>query len=137
VIAYGLASAARNVAGVSGQKTTAPRMKARAAQESIAALCMIPGIGPSLARDLVTLGVQRVADLASRDPQALYEQLCAQTGQHHDRCVLYAFRCAVYFATTAAPDPQKLKWWHWKDAPGVAEKARKAAARRGLAPAGA
>lgn len=104
---------------------------------AIAQLRKIPSVGPSLARDLVSLGVRRVADLRGRDPQALYDQLCEQQGQHQDRCVLYTFRCAVYYASTTKPDPEKLKWWNWKDAPGVAEKARKAAAKRGLLPAGA
>lgn len=112
-------------------------MRARAGQEELAELRRIPGIGPSLARDLLSLGVRRVADLKGADPQALYDRLCERDGQHQDRCVLYTFRCAVYFASTAAPDPEKLKWWHWKDAPGVAVAARKAAARRGLRPAGA
>ncbi len=104
---------------------------------AIAELRTIPGIGPSLARDLLGLDIRRVADLKGRDPLALYEQLCDQTGQHQDRCVLYTFRCAVYFASTARPDPEKLKWWSWKDGPTVALAARKAAAKRGLRPAGA
>jgi hypothetical protein len=29
--------------------------------------------------------------------------------------VLYVFRCAVYFASKPHPDPQRLKWWNWKD----------------------
>lgn len=105
--------------------------------ESLRDLRRIPGIGPSLARDLMSLGICGVADLKNRDPQQLYEQLCTQTGQHHDRCVLYTFRCAVYFASTAKLAAEKLQWWYWKDAPGVAEKARKAATARGLKPAGA
>ena len=36
-------------------------------------------------------------------------------GQHQDRCVLYVFRCAVYFATEPAPEPERLKWWNWMD----------------------
>ena len=33
-----------------------------------------------------------------------------------DRCVLYVFQCAVYFAETreAEREPEKLKWWSWK-----------------------
>ncbi|MGA3073400.1 MAG: helix-hairpin-helix domain-containing protein, partial [Bryobacteraceae bacterium] len=30
-------------------------------------------------------------------------------------CVLYVFRCAVYFASEAEHDPELLKWWNWKD----------------------
>lgn len=104
---------------------------------AIADLRRIPGIGVSLARDLLSLGIRRVSDLKAGDPQALYDRLCEQTGQHQDRCVLYTFRCAVYFASTAKPDPEKLKWWHWKDGPGVSLAARKAAAQRGLRAAGA
>ena len=75
----------------------------------------IPGIGPSLAADLVDLGIMRVADLRRRDPERLYEQLIALRGAHQDRCVLYTFRCAVYFAKEPNPEPERLKWWNWKD----------------------
>lgn len=107
------------------------------AAESLKDLRRIPSIGPSLAGDLLSLGVRCVADLKGRDPQQLYDQLCEQTGQHHDRCVLYTFRCAIYYASTPRPDPEKLKWWNWKDGPAVSLAARKAAAKRGLKPAGA
>ena len=76
----------------------------------------IPGIGPSLAQDLVDLGIVRVADLHRRNPERLYEQLIALRGVHQDRCVLYTFRCAVYFASEPNPDPERLKWWNWQDA---------------------
>ena len=87
----------------------------------------IPGIGPALAADLRRLGVDLVADLRGRDPQRLYEELEAHAGSHVDRCVLYAFRCAVYWAGAAEPDPVLSRWWSWKDG-GEAE-------RRGLIPA--
>ncbi|HEU5369455.1 MAG TPA: helix-hairpin-helix domain-containing protein [Ktedonobacterales bacterium] len=77
----------------------------------------IPGIGPSLARDLWDLGYRRVADLARQDAEALYAALETLRGQPLDPCVLYAFRCAVYFASTDEPDPALLKWWHWKNPP--------------------
>ena len=35
----------------------------------------IPGIGPSLSRDLVDLGIRRVSDLRGRNPERLYERL--------------------------------------------------------------
>jgi len=77
----------------------------------------IPGIGPAMARDLWDLGVREVADLAGMEPQAMYDELCRLTRAHQDRCVLYVFRAAVYFARTAPGerDPEKLKWWNWKD----------------------
>lgn len=75
----------------------------------------IPGIGKSLAQDLIDLGIRRVGDLKRRDPERLYRRLNALRGAHIDRCVLYAFRCAVYFASETKPDPALLKWWNWSD----------------------
>ena len=78
----------------------------------------IPGVGPSIKQDLQDLGFDRVEDLGGRDPQQMYEALCAMRGAHIDRCVLYVFRCAVYFADNSTHDPELLKWWNWKDRPG-------------------
>jgi Pathogenicity locus len=75
----------------------------------------VPGIGPQMAADLRTLGVFSVADLRGRDPEQLYRTLEARVGGHVDRCVLYVYRCAVYYASSEELDPEKLKWWHWKD----------------------
>jgi hypothetical protein len=75
----------------------------------------IPGVGKAIAVDLWNLGLRSVDDLRGRDPQALYTDLEALAGQHMDRCMLYVLRCAVYFAETANPDPERLKWWNWKD----------------------
>jgi hypothetical protein len=75
----------------------------------------IPGIGPSIAVDLRDLGYKRVADLQGEDPQKMYDRLIRIRGSHQDRCVLYVFRCAVYYASRAKRDPEKLKWWNWSD----------------------
>ena len=80
---------------------------------SIKDLQIIPGIGKSLAIDLYELGVRKVTDLKGKDPQQLYDKHCELRGAHIDRCVLYVFRCAVYFAETKNPEPEKLKWWNW------------------------
>jgi hypothetical protein len=79
-------------------------------------LSRIPGVGPSIASDLYLLGIREVADLRGRNPGLLYTQLCQAVGHRVDRCVLYVFRCAVYFASESRPDAQMLKWWNWKDA---------------------
>jgi len=78
-------------------------------------LQVIPGIGPSLARDLRDLGYERVAELSREDPQAMYERLIALRGTQQDRCVLYVFRCAVYYASNTVHDPELLKWWNHMD----------------------
>ena len=78
-------------------------------------LQQIPGIGKNMEQHLLRVGVQRVEDLRGRDPRELYDLDCLAAGGPLDRCVLYVFRCAVYYAGTANPDPEKLKWWYWKD----------------------
>jgi hypothetical protein len=78
-------------------------------------LLSIPGVGPSIAKDLNRLGIREVAELRGRDPENLYTDLCRDVGHHVDRCVLYVFRCAVYFASERDHDPELLKWWNWKD----------------------
>ncbi len=75
----------------------------------------IPGIGPRMAQALRDLGFSRVEDLRDQDPELMYEDLSALRGARVDRCVLYVFRCAVYFASTEQHDPDLLKWWRWKD----------------------
>ena len=75
----------------------------------------IPGVGPSIAQDLHQLGIHRVRDLVGKDPERLYRRLELLRRQDQDRCLLYVFRCAVYYASTPRPEPEKLKWWSWKD----------------------
>ncbi len=80
----------------------------------------IPGVGPSIAGDLRDLGVRRVEDLRGADPEQLYRRLCELRGGVVDRCVLYVFRCAVYFAGSDRHDPALLEWWNWRDGAGRA-----------------
>ena len=78
-------------------------------------LQQIPGVGRKIAEDLCNLGFRTVQDLQNQDPEELYLNLCAQKGVHVDRCALYVFRCAVYFASSEKHDSELLKWWNWKD----------------------
>lgn len=75
----------------------------------------IPGVGPSIEKDLIDLGIMRVNDLRKKDPEILYNNLMALRKQYIDRCVLYVFRCAVYYAENDKYDADLLKWWNWKD----------------------
>jgi len=90
----------------------------------------IPGVGPSIAVDLRDLGIRRVSDLSRRDPQRLYERLCALRGAPIDRCVLYVLRCAVYYAGHERHDPERLKWWNWSDAKQGGPRERKRRRRK-------
>ena len=40
---------------------------------------------------------------------------CAVKKFQEDRCQLYVFRLAVYFAEHPHPEPEKLRWHWWKD----------------------
>ncbi len=80
----------------------------------------IPGVGPRIEQVLRDLGVNQVAELRGANPEHLYERLCVLRRAAIDRCVLYVFRCAVYFASQREYDPELLKWWNWKRAEGSA-----------------
>lgn len=82
---------------------------------ALLALQRIPSVGSSIADDLYRLGFRSVDDLRDKDPEAIYRSLMALEGTHVDRCVLYVFRCAVYFASHKIHDPELLKWESWKD----------------------
>ncbi|WP_340820076.1 helix-hairpin-helix domain-containing protein [Methanolobus sp. WCC4] len=78
-------------------------------------LMQIPGVGKVIADDLWNMGIRSTEELRNRDPEELYHQLYDFQGKQVDRCMLYVFRCAVYFASNDEHDPELLKWWNWKD----------------------
>jgi hypothetical protein len=75
----------------------------------------IPGVGPRTAEDLREMGFGSPAELAGQDPDELFARLQRRHGAGVDRCNLYVYRCAVYFAE-GGRDAGLLKWWSWKDA---------------------
>ena len=77
----------------------------------------IPGVCPSIANDLYRIGICNIDDLKNKNPETLYEQSNKEAGIIQDRCLLYVFRCAVYYAKTPASQREndKLNWWNWKD----------------------
>ena len=90
-------------------------MLARKSRRVVSELEEIPGVGPSIADDLHRIGITRVAQLKNADPQKLFERVNRDQGVVMDRCLLYVFRCAVYYASNVRHKPEKLKWWNWKD----------------------
>lgn len=99
----------------SGPKADAARLpaarprapaKARTAAEC-EALEQLPNIGPSLAADLRLLGVVHPRALATQEPFALYQALCARTGKRQDPCVLDTFMAITDFMRGAQAAP----WW--------------------------
>ena len=84
-------------------------------KQNLKELQTIPGIGKAMAENLYNLGYRRVSDLKNEAPNKMYYYLCKLDGFRLDPCVMYTFKCAVYFATESQHDPELLKWWNWKD----------------------
>jgi nucleotidyltransferase/DNA polymerase involved in DNA repair len=70
-------------------------------------------VGPAMLRDFELLGVRTVSQLARRNPEKLYEKLCALTGQAQDICCLDVFRAAVEQAKDPNLPAEQCDWWHW------------------------
>ncbi|MCP4050858.1 MAG: pathogenicity locus [bacterium] len=75
----------------------------------------IPGVGKTIAKDFWNIGLRSFSDLKNKNPEDLYWKFCQYQRSAVDRCMLYVFRCAVYFVSTDNHDPKLLKWWNWKD----------------------
>jgi pathogenicity locus Cdd1 protein len=75
----------------------------------------IPGVGKACSLDFWNIDLRSIEDLSEKNPAVLYDKLNTITGAKHDICMLYTFRCAVYFASEEKHDIKKLNWWYWKD----------------------
>jgi len=110
-------------------------------KQALKDLQTIPGVGPNIAEHMWKIGIRSVRELKGRDPEELYRALSQREGGPAlargskprastagadprakpgapaavDRCALYVFRCAVYYASHAKHDPEKLLWWNWQD----------------------
>ncbi len=84
-------------------------------QIAIKELMQIPGVGICTAQDFLKLGINRIEDLVTCDPQKLYDDFCTLMGTKIDRCQLYVFRCAIFFAQHRDCNASELKWWNFKD----------------------
>lgn len=80
-------------------------------------LRLVPCIGAKKEQELMELGYDSLESLKEADPDELYIKVCAKQGWQLDKCVLYAFRCAVAFAKDPAPNPEKYRWWYFCDDP--------------------
>lgn len=71
-------------------------MSAREAPDKLRRLQSLRNIGPKMAADLLSLGIESPEQMLEADPEALYEEMRLRRGGYLDRCVLYAFRGAKY-----------------------------------------
>jgi len=84
-------------------------MKKAKTVEEATELEAIPNIGPVVAGVLRQLGIHAPADLKGQDPYLLFQQLCGQTGEMHDPCLLDTFIAATRFMAGEPP----LPWWRY------------------------
>ncbi|MCI0403600.1 MAG: helix-hairpin-helix domain-containing protein, partial [Acidobacteria bacterium] len=70
-----------------------------------------------------------VAQLARRNPEQLYEELCRRTGQSHDICVLDTFHAAVAQARNPRLPAAQKQWWYWSRLRKASEQRRPARRR--------
>ena len=70
-------------------------------------------VGPATREDLRQLGVADVQELARRNPQTLYNDLCRIKGQTVDICCLDVFCCAVAQAQDPQLPAEQCDWFWW------------------------
>jgi nucleotidyltransferase/DNA polymerase involved in DNA repair len=76
-------------------------------KNDIRILMALPGVGKSIAHDLWNIGIHKVSDLSGQNADALYDLSNKFNGKVQDRCLLYVFRCAVYYANT--PEKKQVR----------------------------
>jgi hypothetical protein len=79
-------------------------------------------VGPAMLRDFEILGVHTVDQLSRRNPERLYESLCAVASQHQDICCLDVFRAAVAQARNPRLPAEQCQWWYWSRRRKLSEK---------------
>ena len=93
----------------------------------------LTSVGKATLRDFQLLGVRSVADLARRNPERLYSELCAKKGTLIDPCCLDVFSAAVAQAKNPNLPKEERQWWTYSRLRKAQEaKALKRPERRGL-----
>ncbi|MDI9476719.1 MAG: Pathogenicity locus [Clostridiales bacterium] len=79
-------------------------------------LMKIPGVGSNMAKHLIKAGFPTIESLKGQNPDDIYAADCIAQGTTVDKCALYCYRLAVYYADHDGQLPEnKLHWWNWKD----------------------
>jgi hypothetical protein len=76
-------------------------------RENVSRLEELPNIGKAMAADLRLIGIEHPKQLIGQNAFTMYEQLCAETDQSQDPCVIDVFMAVVHFMETGDP----LPWW--------------------------
>ncbi len=75
----------------------------------------LPGVGKSIAEDLWDMRFRSLNDFKRKDPEKLYDDFNKLRGTIIDRCMLYTFRCMIYYVSETKHDSKLLNWWMWSD----------------------
>jgi hypothetical protein len=94
-------------------------------EEAMARLQQIPNVGPKMASALLKLGVTRLEDTVGKDPDEMYDELCAIDAKRHDPCVRDVFAAVVSYAEGSTARP----WWEFTPERKAREKAHREEAR--------
>lgn len=79
-------------------------------------LTKIPGIGIKMCEHLIRAGFPTIESLRGKSPEDIHVADCIAQGMPVDKCALYCYRLAVYYADHDGQLPAgKQNWWDWKD----------------------
>jgi len=92
-------------------------------EEAVVRLREIPNVGLKMGATLLKLGVVRLQEAAGRDPDEMYEELCAMDAKRHDPCVRDVFAAVV---SQAEGHPAR-SWWEFAPERKRREKSMKGA----------
>lgn len=78
-------------------------------RDEVTRLTDLPNVGPATAGDLACLGIHEPHDLATQDPDDLFQKLYRVDGRSHDICTRDIFAAAIAFVNTGEARP----WWEF------------------------
>jgi nucleotidyltransferase/DNA polymerase involved in DNA repair len=84
-------------------------MTAEEYKSAVKELTTIPGVGRTVADDLIQLGIKKVSDLKDKDADRLYHRSNREAGTVQDKSLLVIFRNAIQFSLSNTQDDEDLK----------------------------
>jgi len=71
----------------------------------------IPNVGKATEKNFDIIGINSPKQLIGKDPYKMYNELCIETNQKHDPCVIDVFISAVRYMEGGPPK----KWWEFTE----------------------
>ncbi len=87
-------------------------------REKTLKLTDLPNIGPAMAKDLKSIGIDKPNDLKGKEAFDLYKKLCEKKGLKVDPCVLDVFMSITDFIKGNEP---KVWWEYTKERKSLCE----------------